>query len=238
MAGAPAASVDRHSRLYARSCRTPRTRIRRAGTAGGEDGRVSRPDESSSYPGRAVTATSGGAWAAGCRPRGRGPPELAGLGARPRSGGAGLRRPRGAGARGARAPERSGRPVDGRGSWPWPWRRGRPAWCAGWCSRRPRAGSTWAGWEASTGGRSMAGVSPRGRVGRRSRARPDRSCERSGRRPCCSGATPIRSARSAVGEHLAGLIPGAVLRVVAGATHDLARENPAPVARLIEAHLR
>lgn len=42
----------------------------------------------------------------------------------------------------------------------------------------------------------------------------------------------------AVGEHLAALIPGAVLRVVAGATHDLALEMPDRVARLIEAHLR
>lgn len=42
----------------------------------------------------------------------------------------------------------------------------------------------------------------------------------------------------AVGEHLAGLIPGAELHVIAGGTHDVARENPAPIARLITAHLR
>jgi pimeloyl-ACP methyl ester carboxylesterase len=42
----------------------------------------------------------------------------------------------------------------------------------------------------------------------------------------------------AVGERLAELIPGGVLRVISGATHDLALEQPGPVARLIEAHLR
>jgi pimeloyl-ACP methyl ester carboxylesterase len=42
----------------------------------------------------------------------------------------------------------------------------------------------------------------------------------------------------AVGEHLAGLIAGAELHVILGGTHDLARENPDPVARLIDAHLR
>jgi pimeloyl-ACP methyl ester carboxylesterase len=41
----------------------------------------------------------------------------------------------------------------------------------------------------------------------------------------------------AVGEHLADLIPAATLHVIGGGTHDLVRENPGPVARLIEDHL-
>jgi len=41
----------------------------------------------------------------------------------------------------------------------------------------------------------------------------------------------------AVGEHLADLIPGAALHVIAGGTHDLARDQPVAVARLIAAHL-
>jgi pimeloyl-ACP methyl ester carboxylesterase len=40
-----------------------------------------------------------------------------------------------------------------------------------------------------------------------------------------------------VGEHLAGLIPRSTLRVIRGGTHDLARETPGPVARLIADHL-
>jgi pimeloyl-ACP methyl ester carboxylesterase len=43
---------------------------------------------------------------------------------------------------------------------------------------------------------------------------------------------------TAVGEHLAGLIPGSRLHVISGGTHDLAREHPVPVARLITEHLR
>jgi 2-hydroxy-6-oxonona-2,4-dienedioate hydrolase len=41
----------------------------------------------------------------------------------------------------------------------------------------------------------------------------------------------------AVGEHLAGLIPGARLRVIAGGTHHVAREEVGRVAALIAAHL-
>lgn len=42
----------------------------------------------------------------------------------------------------------------------------------------------------------------------------------------------------AVGEHLTGLIPGGVLHVVEGGTHDVGREAADAVAALIEAHLR
>jgi pimeloyl-ACP methyl ester carboxylesterase len=41
----------------------------------------------------------------------------------------------------------------------------------------------------------------------------------------------------AVGEHLAGLIPGAVLHVIGGGTHDFGREAAPAVAAAIEAHL-
>jgi len=50
------------------------------------------------------------------------------------------------------------------------------------------------------------------------------------------GADPISPV--AVGEHLAGLIPGAALRVVQDGTHDLGRDAAGTVALLIEAHLR
>jgi pimeloyl-ACP methyl ester carboxylesterase len=42
----------------------------------------------------------------------------------------------------------------------------------------------------------------------------------------------------AIGEHIAGLIPDAVLHVVAGGTHDFGRDRADVVAPLIEAHLR
>jgi pimeloyl-ACP methyl ester carboxylesterase len=41
----------------------------------------------------------------------------------------------------------------------------------------------------------------------------------------------------AVGRHLEQRIPGARLHVVPGGDHDLAQTHPAPVAKLIEAHL-
>ena len=41
----------------------------------------------------------------------------------------------------------------------------------------------------------------------------------------------------AVGEHLADLLPNARLEIVAGGTHSMARDQPAPVAALIRDHL-